>query len=116
MTKIIIPTIPIEYIIEEISYILNPINLYDELVITNVSYSSNNILQISGRMQPEGTIIVFLDSGHSFSSEADLNGNWTIISDEAIDYTDEQFGIAYATFDGIQYDTVVFDVPAANDI
>jgi len=116
MSLIYYPQIPIEIILEEKIYELNPVNLYDSITVLNVSYDSNNIFTASGHSEPLSTIILFLDSGHSLSTTTNSSGSWNLFSDEPINYTDEQTGIAYATYNGVQYDTTVFYIPPANDI
>jgi len=85
------------------------------LEVTEARYDSNNYLYISGTMEANGYVSIFLDSGHSLSADANEDGSWLARSDEPIDYTDNQLGYAYAVFNDIQYDTVVFTIPPANN-
>lgn len=114
MQKIYTPKIPIEMIIEEMNLSIDPVLAYDPLQVTQALYIVDNHLQISGYAEAGSGISIFLEDGSTLTTDALDDGSWTVTSGEPIDYTDTMDCTAFATStDGIQYDTVIFEVPPA---
>jgi hypothetical protein len=112
MQKIMRPVITIEQIIEEISYEINPVNLYAPLQILDVGYETTGQIKIIGKMEPLGTVTIQIGSGETLNTTADSNGEWTVITEEPNIYEMVLNGVAFAISpDGIQYDTESFVIP-----
>ncbi len=109
------PRVPIEMIIEELKYSLDPVNSYADLEVNLVEYSPDNYLTCGGTSEPYASISLFLGDGSTLDTVALVDGTWTVTSPSPIDYDDPMQGTAYATSTaGIQYMTILFDIPAAN--
>jgi len=117
MVKFYEPQIPIEFIIEEIYTKVNPIDTYQKLIITNISFITDAVgihLVLNGTVEPLSNISILISTGNTLVTTADENGDWFIQDPEVQYYTEPMTGIAYATQpNGIQFDTVYFDIPAA---
>jgi len=116
MAKIYRPVVPIEMILEEIINAINPdpLDVYQPLEVTGVEYVTNNILQISGTSEPLSTVSIALGTGEHLVSNVLENGSWSVQTEDGIYYEEPTTGVAYASKDGNQYMTVIFDIPAAN--
>jgi len=113
MVKIDTPVIPIEIIIEELYYKLNPTVIYADLIILDAGYTTGLYFKANGTAEPNSSIVVELDTGEMLSTVTDQNGNWNVITEEPMAYTDWQTIIFYATINNIQYQTKIQDIPPA---
>jgi hypothetical protein len=114
MTKIGIPIIPIEKIIEEFIEKIDPVDIYAPIVVTGIEYLQDNLLAISGTAEPLGIVAVALGTGEHMISDVTSNGSWAVITDHGIYYEEETVATIHATTkDGLQYQTITVDIPPA---
>ena len=114
MVRIDIPSLPIEYIIEDIYNAINPIDKYQPIVLEELEFLPGLYLHLAGTVEPLSNISILISTGDTLSTSADENGNWEIISEKAQEYTEPSSGNIYATIEGIQFDTLPFIIPAAS--
>ena len=114
MVKIFKPVIPIEKIIEDVHFQLDPTNDYVELEVSSTHRDSADQIYVSGIAEPLAGISVFLETGEILNTDADEIGSWTVSTEEPNYFQDYQYGTVYATTkEDIQYDTVIFVIPPA---
>ncbi len=110
MQLIGIPTIPIEIIIEEIFYEIDPQNSYAPLTINDISWSVDYIPTISGTAEPLATVSVRFGDGTSIAGDVDSLGNWSVTKDEFLTFDDTWY-VSATTQHDTQYQTLKIVVP-----
>lgn len=116
MSRIYIPSITIEEIIEEIAYARTPQNTYEPLVIEQVYYTNGPILHINGTGEPEASIVVYLGTGEMLTTNVLENGVWEVVTEEP--YVTEggfEAEVRITSKEGIQYQTERVLIPSSID-
>jgi nucleoside-diphosphate-sugar epimerase len=116
MSKIFIPRITIEEIIEEIAQARNPQNSYAPLIIDSVHYTSGPILHISGRGEPKSNVLIYLGTGETLHAAVLGNGTWATETDGP--YMSEEAyeaEVRIISSDGIQYQTERVTIPSSSN-
>ncbi len=89
------PSTPIEMILEDLIFELNPVPKYAPIVVLDITWDGNTIPTISGTAEPFAMIGVSFGDGTGVTTDTDAGGNWVVTKDEFI--TLESTWYFYAT-------------------
>ena len=114
MTKIFLPKITIEEIIEEIAYARNPQNTYEPLIVQQIYYTEGPLLHINGTGEPKAGITVFIETGLMLTTDVDENGVWEVTHQLDIEWNEPvNAEVRITSKEGIQYETETITIPSS---
>jgi nucleoside-diphosphate-sugar epimerase len=112
LAKITELLIPIEIILDEMIYEINPINSYADLIVTSINFDLNQgSIEIIGTAEPESTLAIWFGNGETEIDTVDINGNFN--TGHTFEYAIDIYPIEIkvTTKDSIQYTSKVIEVP-----
>jgi len=113
MSKMYLPGINIEKIIEDIATELNSSSDYQELITRRTQVEPNGYLLFEGSAEPEGSIIIILETGEMITTDVAGDGFWSVRTEEPHTYTEKSTAEIRALVDGKNYSSVTIEVPKA---
>jgi nucleoside-diphosphate-sugar epimerase len=112
LAKITQPIIPIEILLDEMIYELNPINSYAELVVTDINFDNDQgSVEIIGTVEPESTLTIWFGNGEMVIGSADTTGNFNISHTFEFAIDIYPIEIKATTKDSIQYTSKIIEAP-----
>ncbi len=112
MVRVYQPTIPIEILLDDMIYELNPINHYVDLVVFSVNLDEiMGTIRLVGSAEPDSAITVLFGNGEAVSDDVTNNGNFDI--NYTFEYPIDVYPIEIkvTTNDYIQYASEVITLP-----
>lgn len=111
MVMVTKPNTPIEIILEEIQYTIDPTNTYAPLVVTGVTWEVGMLPTLHGTVEPNSVVTVYFDDGYTYTEDSDSLGSWSVPRDLYYDINSEIM-IKATSPDYIQYMTVLYEMVA----
>ena len=105
MNTIYQPIIPIEMILEEIIFVMDPLLGVQPLIVTE-SVLTGVHLTLTGTADPNGSVLVYLGTGEATTIDVDASGNWTTYIEVLASYI-YPMGLYALTEDNRQYMSLI---------
>lgn len=109
MFKIYQPQIPIEMILDEMIYNLNPENHYIDISVSE-SIVSDIDITMSGEAEPNSTLVIWFANGEVANCDVDKDGDWNVKYEFVYPIDIYPIEIIATSVDGIQFDSEIITV------